>query len=475
MILLISTIFYLLINVFLGFWASNKVKNTEDFVLAGRNLGLPMTATSIFATWFGAETIMSSSAEFAEGGLIAVIKEPFGAALCLFLSALLFVRPLYRLKMITLSDYFKIRYSEITEIISAFIMSISYFSWVAAQMIAMGTILSVLAAGAGFELSMSLSICSGAVLVCFYTMIGGMWAVSMTDFLQSIVIVIGLLLLSFLLITEVGGLDYLLSKQESGFFKMLPNGDSQSIISYGEAWILVGLGSIASPDIFQRTMSAKSEKIAVGAAYLSSLLYVFIAFLPLILGLCAKEIYPELLNTDDEKKQMLLVTTVLNHSPLIIQIMFFGALISAIMSTTSGAILAPATVLVENIVKPFYKTIIDKTELFILRISVILVAFLSLLIALGGDSIYDLAADSSAMTLVTLFFPLFLGLYWKKSSTPAALASMIVGLLVWLSYDRIFLESNFPSAIVAAFSSLLTMIVFSIAFPDNRSENIKSS
>ena len=475
MILLISTIIYLILNVFLGFWASNKVRSTEDFVLAGRNLSLPMTTTSIFATWFGAETIMSSSAEFAEGGLIAVIKEPFGASLCLFLSALLFVRPLYRLKMITLSDYFKIRYSEKTEIISAFIMSISYFSWVAAQMIAMGTILSVLAAGAGIDISLSLSICTGAVLVCFYTMIGGMWAVSMTDFLQSIVIVIGLLLLSFLLITEVGGLSYLLSKQENGFFSMLPKGDSQSIISYGEAWILVGLGSIASPDIFQRTMSARSEKIAVRAAYLSSFLYVFIALLPLILGLCAKEIYPELLNTEDEKKQMLLVTTVLSHSPQLIQIMFFGALVSAIMSTTSGAILAPATVLIENIVKPFNKTIRDKTELLLLRISVVLVAFLSLLIALGGDSIYDLAADSSAMTLVTLFFPLFLGLYWKKSSTIGAIGSMVIGLLVWVSYDRIFLDSSFPSAIIASLSSMITMIVFSIAFPNTGQSDQKSS
>jgi Na+/proline symporter len=131
--------------------------------------------------------------------------------------------------------------------------------------------------------------------------------------------------------------------------------------------------------------------------------------------------------------------------------------------------------LIENIVKPFNKTIRDKTELLLLRISVVLVAFLSLLIALGGDSIYDLAADSSAMTLVTLFFPLFLGLYWKKSSTIGAIGSMIIGLLVWVSYDRIFLDSSFPSAIIASFASMITMIVFSIAFPNTGRSDVKSS
>ena len=111
MLLLIFTLTYLLFNVGIGFWASRRVHNSEDFVLAGRNLSLPVAATTIFATWFGSETIMSSSAEFAEGGFIAVIKDPFGAALCLFLIGLFFVRPLYRLNIITVSDYFRIRYT----------------------------------------------------------------------------------------------------------------------------------------------------------------------------------------------------------------------------------------------------------------------------------------------------------------------------------------------------------------------------
>jgi SSS family transporter len=467
MLLLIATAAYLLFNLVLGFWASKKVHNSEDFVLAGRNLNLSMASTTIFATWFGSETIMSSSAEFAEGGFSAVIKDPFGASLCLLLIGLFFTGPLYRLKIITLSDYFRIRFNRQAEFLSAALMSFSYISWIAAQMVALGTILSVLAVAAGLNFGITAGILSGAVLVTLYTAVGGMWAVSLTDFLQSIVIIVGLLILTVILGIEMGGLGKVLSDKPEGFFSLLPQKGS-SIATYGEAWLLVGLGSIASQDVFQRTMAAKNEKTAVRAVFLSSFLYISVAMLPLILGLFGKEILPDLLSGSDEEKQMLLPSLVLAKSPVWLQILFFGALISAIMSTTSGAILAPASVFTENLIKPFFPNLKDKRLLLMLRFSVLLFSGLALWQALGGDSIYNLAADSSALTLVALFVPLTFGIYWKRTSGIAALASMISGFALWLAYDYIWPAAEWPAIFPATLLSLLVIIIFSLIFPERQ-------
>jgi len=347
-------------------------------------------------------------------------------------------------------------------------MSLSYLSWIAAQMIAMGTIMSMLAAAAGFDLSITAGIFGGAILVTLYTMTGGMWAVSITDFFQTIIIIVGLLILTFVVLNQVGGLNNLLSQQPEGFFNFLPEPKVKSVLEYGEAWILIGLGSIPSPDIFQRTMAAKSEKIAVRSAYLAAFLYITIALLPLLIGLCGKELFPELLNGDAEKKQMLLSTLVLYHTPLIVQILFFGALLSAIMSTTSGTILAPATVVTENIIKPYFKNINEKSHLTILRLSVVAVSLMALFFACGGESIYELSAASSEFGLVSVFSPLVLGMWWQRSSSVGALASMISGLVSWILYDLIWPEAITPVVFVATPISLLSMILFSLIFPDQK-------
>ena len=107
-VLLTSIIIYLVITLLIGFWASRKVNNTKDFVVAGRQLPTYMAAAALFATWFGSETIMGASSEFVEHGLIGVIEDPFGAALCLILVGAFYARPLYRMNILTFNDFFKL-------------------------------------------------------------------------------------------------------------------------------------------------------------------------------------------------------------------------------------------------------------------------------------------------------------------------------------------------------------------------------
>lgn len=448
---------YLLLTLAIGWWASRRVKSTADFVVAGRNLPLLIAACALFATWFGSETIMGASSEFVEHGLIGVIEDPFGAALCLVLVGAFFARPLYRLNILTFNDLFRLRFGRKAEFLSAVFMVPSYFGWIAAQLVAMAVILNVIA---GLTILQGIALCT--IVVVIYTYIGGMWAVSITDFIQTIMIITGLVFLAVQLSQQAGGVVTVLNSTPEGFFRFLPNADFHSIIHYIAAWITIGLGSIPQQDIFQRVMAARSATTAVRASYLSGLMYLTIGFLPLFIGLCGRLLYPEL---QDGDTQLVLPTMVLRHSGLWLQILFFGALLSAILSTTSGAILAPATVIGENLIKPYFGEISDRRLLYIMRLSVVGVALCSALMAAWRQDIYELVAQSSALSLVSLFVPLVAALYWKGASNAGALAAIAVGMAAWLLCEA--MGTEVPSLIYGGLASAAAMIVGSLVWPDD--------
>ncbi|MFN4081216.1 MAG: sodium:solute symporter family protein [Saprospiraceae bacterium] len=414
---------YLGLTLLIGWRASRRVKTSADFVVAGRKLPLFMAATALFATWFGSETVMGATAEFAEHGLIGVIEDPFGAALCLFLCGVLIARPLYKRNLLTFSDFFRQRFGRSAEVVSAIFMAPSYFSWIAAQLVALSILLHMVS---GVPREWGVVICAGLVL--FYTYIGGMWSVSVTDFVQTIVIVVGLGTLAIDLTIQAGGPLALAEAAPDGYFQFLPDATPTDVTLWLAAWMTIGLGSIPQQDVFQRVMAARDEKTAVRACYVSALMYLSVAALPLLISYCGRILYPELLAED---AQMLLPNMVLRHSGPGIQILFFGALLSAILSTCSGAMLAPATVIGENLLKPAFRNLSDAQMLQLLRWSVVLVAVITAAMAMVRGNIYELVGESSALSLVSLFVPLIGGLYWKKANATGAVASMIAGMTVW--------------------------------------------
>lgn len=453
-------VLYLFITIFVGWYASKFVKTSRDFAIAGRRMPMYVVASGLFATWFGSETVMGASSKFVEHGLLGVIEDPFGAALCLFLIGLFFARPLYKLNILTFSDYFKIRYDRKVEWISAIFMIPSYFSWIAAQLVALAIVLQSIA---GVPFIVGVFIC--ATIVLFYTYVGGMWSVAITDTFQTAIIIIGMLVLMFELVNKVGGFNQILIRTPPDFFRFTPKENTlTSWISYFAAWVTIGRGSIPQQDVFQRTLSAKSEKVAVQSAYWSALMYLTVASMPLIIALCGTILYVDLKQSDS---QMLIPILVLKHSGIGMQIIFFGALLSAILSTCSGAILAPATVLGENLIKPLYgERISDKKLLKIMRLSVIGITLIGVALSLYKSEIYELVGESSALSLVALFVPLVSGLYWKKASALGAILSMTLGTGVWTYFE--FYENDIPSMIWGLLASIVGMIVGSIITKTSR-------
>lgn len=443
---------YLLSNVAVGAWAARRVTTSQDFVLAGRRLPLVLAASVTFATWFGSETIMGAPAMFVEGGIPAIIEEPFGSALCLFLVGAFFARPLYRLRITTFCDYFRIRFGRPAELLSAILIIPSYFSWIAAQLVAIGIVLNVVT---GFP--REYCVLGSAAVVMAYTLLGGMWSISITDFFHNLIIIVALTILAAGLWQDTGGWSVLQKQVSPDFFRFLPHNTARDWVAYLAAWFTIGLGSIPQQDIFQRVMAAKTEDTSVRASYLASGLYLTVALLPLFIALSARMLHPDL----PADNQLIIPNMVMRHGSLPLQILFFGAVTSAILSVSSGAILAPATVFGENVVRYFRPNLNDADLLKTIRWAIVVITIICVWMSTARNTnIFDLVGESSAFSLVSLFVPLTAGIYWKRATLAGCLWSMGLGLLVWLI--GLWIGTDYSPMMWGLLVSTLAMVIGSL-------------
>ena len=457
--LLAFIVLYLVVTILIGVYSSRFVKNSGDFILAGRKLSLLMATATEFATWFGSETVMGASSKMADGGLMEVIEDPFGASLCLILVGLFFARPLYRMNLLTFGDFYREIFGKRAEFIAAIALIVSYFGWIAAQMIAIGIVLNIV-----IGMNVVAAIIISSAVIVFYTYIGGMWSVAITDLIHMIFTVIGLIIATFIIVNKAGGMHHIMEQTPAEYFQFLPENSMHRWVLYIAAWVTVGLGSIPQQDVYQRVMSSRTERIAVRSSYVSALLYLTIALLPLLLGLAARIMVPG--QTDS---QLLLPNLIKNYTDIWVQILFFGALISAITSTASGALLAPSVILSENILKPRLKNVSDKKFLMITRLSVVIIALISLGLALISKDIYTLVSDASQISLVSLFVPLCAGLFLKSKNEAAAIFSMIFGMAAWfIAWE---MEAEFPPIFTGLIASFTAFVLVAAMIP-KKTENI---
>ena len=425
---------YLLVTIGIGLWAARRVKNTADFAIAGRHLPLIMIVTTTFATWFGSETVLGIGAKFVQGNLGSVIEDPFGSAFCLIFVGMFFAAKLYKFTLLTISDYYRQRFGKQVEILCSIIIMLSYLGWVAAQVTALGLVFNILSAGSiTFEWGMVIGVAS----ILIYTLFGGMWSVAITDFIQMIVLVVGLSIIAVMAADMAGGADKVLAyAQSKDMLKFWPPMNVKDLLFFFAAAITIMLGSIPQQDIFQRVMSAKDVQAATRGPIIGGVCYLLFAFVPMFLVVAALVILPEatteLLKGDPQK---ILPTLVLEKMPLVAQIIFFGALLSAIKSTASATLLAPSVTFVENIYKHFKPHLSDAQTLKAMRVTVLLFSLFVLGYAMlaRGKPIYDMVSAAYQVTLVGAFVPLVFGLYWKRATTQGALASIVLGIGVWLA------------------------------------------
>ena len=461
--LLTLVIAYLLVTIAIGLYAAKRVKNSADFAIAGRKLPLAMIVTTTFATWFGSETVLGIPAKFVNSGLNGVVEDPFGAGTCLILVGIFFAGRLYRMNLMTISDYYRERFGRTVEVVCSLIIMLSYLGWVSAQVRALGLVFNVLSDGA---ISVPVGMVIGVVSILAYTLFGGMWSVAITDFIQMIILVVGLAILAVFAGNLAGGADKVVALAASkDLFKFWPEPSFKDMVFFFAAAITMMLGSIPQQDVFQRVMSANSESAATKGPVIGGVFYILFAFVPMFLVASALIIMPEqtaaLLKEDPQK---VLPTLVLTQMPFVMQVLFFGALLSAIKSTASATLLAPSVTFVENIWRQFQPHMGDRQELRTMRITVLVFSALVLLYAIRmqGTSIYEMVSGAYQVTLVGAFVPLVFGLYWSKATTQGAIFSIVLGLLTWVLFLATPAGGEFPAQLAGILAALSGMLIGSL-------------
>lgn len=456
-------VLYLMMSIGIGLFVATRVKNTKDYAVAGRHLPLPIVMATVFATWFGAEAVFGVSATFVQEGLRGVVADPFGSSMCLVIAGFFFATQLYKLNIITLGDFYRMRYNRTVEVLTTIAIVVSYLGWVAAQITALGLIINLITNGA---VSQETGMLLGTAVVLTYTTLGGMMSVAILDFVQMIVVICGLLFIGYIVSGMTGGVMPVINHASAaGKLDFFPPADPWMWITFIGAWMTMMLGSIPQQDVFQRISSAKSAKIAIWGSVLGASVYFCFTFVPMFIAYSATLIDPGLFNNlINEDSQRVLPTLVMQHTPLIAQAIFFGAVISAIMSCSAATLLAPSVTFAENIVRGFMPHITDHGLLKVMRISLVGFAVLVLIYAFNSDrSIFGMVEDAYKITLAGAFVPLFFGAFWKRANSQGALAAIIGGIGTWVLVEVLVGEESLvPPQLIGLGVSIIAMIIGSL-------------
>jgi SSS family solute:Na+ symporter len=455
---LIGLAIYMVLMVLIGWWASKRVKTTTDFLVAGRRLGLFLCTGTLFATWFCAGTSMGGAGNAYIFGNQGVIFDPWGAGLCLFIAGMFFVRLMRRGKYLTLVDLFQIRYGKGVGLCSTFSLIVAEMGWTGAQLVAFGAIIHFFA---GVPLWLGISI--STVILVVYTYLGGMWAVTMTDAFQMIILTIGMIIMISIAVPLVGGLKGVFSNDPSGNWlginqwSFIPTPEHAADPELGNAgfmyytgyrgwfywlgaWMAIGLGSIPAQDLMQRVLSAKNERVATGASYIAGFLYIVIGMMPVIVGMIYFKLNPDL--SPEEALNKILLFMAAEHLPPLLMVFFVSALVAALMSSSDSAILATSSMIGYNALKIIKPDVTEKQTLRATRISVPIVTVVSLALALWLQVIYNLMVIAWSVLLVSLFAPYAAAYWWKKATRSGALAAFFGGFAVWVITYFIYLPGT---------------------------------
>ena len=444
----IIIIIYFVGMILVGILVARRIKGSDDYLAAGRNLPLWLVTATLFATWWGGGTILGGSGEAFHTGFHGVMYDPYGAGLTLILASFLFMKVVHDAKVNTVAQFFSCRYGKWAARWSGILMVPTYCLWAAVQLVAIGKIFEYVL---GWPYAVTILI--GTAIILLYTVLGGMLAVAWTDFFQVIILLVGLVIIFPLAVKMAGGMSEVVSATPDHFLKVFPAKGSELAPPTIGGWLWwigailgVGLGTLAAPDLYQRAIVAKNGKTAARGALISGVGYWILGAIPVYLAFVAitligKGILPpniaEIITEDSEKIILVLARQVL---PAGLAAIFIASLLAAVMSSGDSAIFAPAAVLANDIYRPAHEKVkgrvMNDAELtWATRISVLIVAAIALLIGFFSAKMYVLLIVAFQLLYHVLFFPLILGVYWKRANAPGAVAGMIVGaatIFIWM-------------------------------------------
>lgn len=438
--LLLALLGYLVLQLAIGVWLAPKIRTEDEYLVAGRSLGYPLTIFSIFATWFGAESCIASAGRAYREGFSLTTAEPFAYGVTLLAMGLIFAVPLWKRKLTTLADLFRERYGTGVERLAAVVLVPSGILWAAAQLRGFGHVLTTVT-----DLDLGVAIAASAGFCILYTMLGGLLADAITDLIQGVLLVAGLLLLVVAVARREGGFATALAGIDLDRIRVVGPDVTPTLLGVLEEWAIPIAGSLVAVELVSRVIAARSPQVARNGALLAGGLYMAVGVLPIFLGLAGGQ----LVGTVADSEQFL-PALALEVLPAAGYVLFAGALISAILSTVDTILLVGSGLLTHNVIAPVFGVASDRGRLLLARSGVVVLGAVALWLALGATGVADLVEEASGFGSAGALVVTSFALFSRWGGALAATLSLVGGLATYVLASAVALPYPFLTSMAAA-------------------------
>ena len=460
-------IVYLIAMLFIGWYSSTKINSNTDFMVAGRRLGPFLMAGTLAATEIGGGSSLGVVQNGMSGyGLSAAW---YIITMGIAFAILSFIAPKFRAATVkTVPEYFRRRYGKESGFVTAIIMLLPLIGLTAGQFIASSVILSTM-----LGISYKVSVIIVAVVVTIYSIMGGLWSVTLTDFVQVFLIILGMLAAVPFALNYAGGWSSVVTNVPPETMNLFSGYDLFGIISL--VIMYVGTFSVGQEAV-SRFYAAKNETAAKQGAWLAALLNFIYAFVPTILGIIVLALINMGKFSDKDFASVgaryALPILAIRTMPAIVCGLLFSGVISATMSSSDSDLLGAGSIFANDIYKIYIRPNAKSSEVMnVTKITMIIVGFLSLLIALfNTKSIVSILMFCFTLRAAGSFFPYVMGHYWAKASKAGTIASLIFGTIVVVYLEQFskgyLFGIHFSQAIIPGLVfAFIGFVIFSIAFP----------
>lgn len=420
---LLALLAFLGLQLGIGMYLSKRIASEADYLIGGRSLGYTLTTFSLFATWFGAETVIGSSTTIYGEGFSLASPEPFGYGLCLVLMGALLARPLWNRGLTTLADLYRQRFGTGVERLAAVLLIPSSVLWAGAQIRAFGQVLATASL-----LTPETGITIAALFVVAYTMYGGLLADAVTDVLQGIILTIGLVVTLWAVVARVGGpaeAVHLLATTDR--VNLTPAAAGPVWLAV-EAWAIPVIGSLTATEIVSRVIAARTATVAQRSSLAAGAMYMLVGSIPVVIALLAGAFVTDLSNPEQ-----LLPTIARDSLPPVLFAVFAGGLIAAILSTVDSTLLVASGLLSHNLIVPLAKVQDEAIKVRIARAGVVGFGVLAWFLALNSDGVFALVEQASALGSTGVVVTVGFGLFTRAGSPRTAALTLLTGVTSYLA------------------------------------------
>lgn len=462
MVVIGIVIVYMLGMIGIGYYSSRKVSNNDDFMVAGRRLGPVLVAGTLAATEIGGGSSLGVAEKaYTTWGLSAtwyVITMGIAFVILSFLAG-----KFRGAEVKTVPEYFRRRYGRASGLVTAIIMMLPLIGLTASQFIATSTIVTVML-GIDYRTAVTIT----AAVVTLYSVMGGMWSITLTDFVQVILIVFGMAIAIPFAFGVTGGLENMVQHVPADTFDMFKGISVPTIISL----VIMYIASFTvGQEAVSRFYSARDGKTAVQGSAIAAVINFVYAFIPAILGIAALAavnmgVLDAAIMKDGGKFAMPMLA--MHTMPAIIVGLLFSGIISATMSSASGDLLGAGSIFGNDIYKQYInKNATSDQVLKVTRTVMTLVGVVGWLVAFfNTGSIITLLMFSFSLRAAGAFFPYIFGLYWTKSSEAGTIASLILGSATVIFFQQAGIKLGsyvvdpiLPGLIVAFFAFVIISLI----------------